>query len=623
MSRRLYSILYRQGRVVEKLLRLRLTASFVRRFFVLMKANRYDLVVIHRRILPVWLPFARYLLRRIRKPIVYDFDDAVFLTDNRGGVLEEVSSLLGQSKQVAEILRCSSAVIAGNEALEAYALSFNSNVHVLPTPVDSETYRSEEEAESRDGLAIGWIGSHTTSQYLNFLDDAFRRLLEKYPNLEIHVMGGSYELRGYEDRVRNIPWRLEDEYKVLQTFDVGVMPLKDDVWERYKCGFKALLYMSMNIPVVCSPVGVNKKIVDDGLSGFLAKTTEEWFDKISILLEDSDLRRRVGREGRKTVEAHYSVLGNEEGFYSILQSASAQPLRKDTERILKLQRRTQRSLDFKWTQFPNLAPANEGHFLNYMHPLSPEFFQGKVGLDATCGYGRHLYFPSAYGAERVVGMDLSNLVFSARQTLQDRPNISLVKGDVFRMPFKSDFFDFIYSVGALHHLPEPERSFQSLLQHTKPGGSVIIWVYSKNRRLMTRVVEAFRFVTLRLPFFTLKKLSFLCACVDYSIFVLLFFLLPIKVLRRIPIVERVGQRVKPRIRLYDRYPFWANYADWFDRLSSPVRTYFDRADLERWSRRADLVNVEISPTDNYGWRLYGERSKASSREPTGQKVAAG
>jgi SAM-dependent methyltransferase len=108
-------------------------------------------------------------------------------------------------------------------------------------------------------------------------------------------------------------------------------------------------------------------------------------------------------------------------------------------------------------------------------------------------------------------MDLSNLVFSARQTLQDRPNISLVKGDVFRMPFKSDFFDFIYSVGALHHLPEPERSFQSLLQHTKPGGSVIIWVYSKDRRLMTRVVEAFRFVAASV-FHPQEALFPLCLC---------------------------------------------------------------------------------------------------------------
>ena len=81
--------------------------------------------------------------------------------------------------------------------------------------------------------------------------------------------------------------------------------------------------------------------------------------------------------------------------------------------------------------------------------------------------------------------------------------------------------------------------------------------------------------------------------------------------------------MRPRIRLYDRYPFWANYSDWFDRLSAPVRTYFDRRDLERWNERGGLVNVDISPTDNYGWRLYGERPKSSAPKPAGSEIAAG
>jgi glycosyltransferase involved in cell wall biosynthesis/SAM-dependent methyltransferase len=618
MSPRLYSILYRQGSLSEKLLRL--IGSFARRLAALLRANRYDLVVIHRRVFPLWFPFAGALIRRIRRPIIYDFDDAVFLAGAPGGVLGDVSSLLGQSKQVEEILRWSTEVIAGNESLAEYARRLNPNVHILPTPVDTETYQPNGGGKARDGLVIGWIGSHSTSRYLSYLDDAFRELLDGFPSLEIHVVGGHYKLAGYEDRVRNIPWRLDREQESLEAFDIGVMPLKDDVWERYKCGFKALFYMSMGTPVVCSPVGVNTTIIQEGVNGFLAGSTREWIDRLRSLLEDPDLRERMGRQGRLTIERSYSVRANEEGFFTVLETASSRPLRKDAERFRRLQRATQRTLDFKWSQFRNLGPADEAHFLNFIHPVEPEFFQDKLGLDASCGYGRHLYFASRYRPRRMVGMDFSNLIFSARESQRDRSNVSLVKGDLFRMPFRRESFDFVYTLGALQNLPEPERGFRSLLEFVKPGGSVIVWVYSRKRRLMNRIVEAFRFVTLRLPFFTLKKICFLCACVDYSTFALTFFFLPIKVLRRIPLVQK---KVRPRIRLYDRYPFWANYSDWFDRLSAPVRTYFDRRDLERWNERGGLVNVDISPTDNYGWRLYGERPKSSAPKPAGREIAAG
>ncbi|MBI2880074.1 MAG: methyltransferase domain-containing protein [Candidatus Tectomicrobia bacterium] len=612
LSRRLYWILYREGYFLEKWVRL--AASLVRRIFILLRANRYDVVVIHRRILPFWLPWAGYFLRRIRRPVVYDFDDAVFLSDTRGG-LAKIASWLGQPKQVAEILRASASVIAGNESLREYALQFNGDVHLLPTPVDDETYRPPDKPDDRRPLVIGWIGSHTTSPYLRQLDDAFRRLLERFPQLEIHVVGGRYDLPGDGSRVRNIPWRLDGEYEALCRFDVGVMPLNDDEWERYKCGFKALLYMSMGIPVVCSPVGVNNQIVRDGVNGFVARTTEEWVERIGRLLGDAALRRRVGREGRRTVEDRYSVRGNAPAFLSILDRAASAAARADSQRFQRLQRATQRSFDFQWTQFPDMVPANEGHFLNYIHPLKPDFFRGKRVLDAACGFGRHAYYAAGYGTRHMVGMDFSNAIFSAREVNRNRPNVSLVKGDIYQLPFRRGAFDCIYSLGALHHLPDPEGGFLALLDYLKPGGAIAVWVYSKKRRFMNRVLEGVRFVTRNIPFATLKKICFLCACVDYFCFIL-----PYKPLRGIPFLEK---RMLPRIKLYAKFPFWVNYADWFDRLSAPVRYYFNREDLGDWARRAGLVNVIISPTGEYGWRLYGERAPAAQAEPVGDRVAVG
>ncbi len=604
MSQRLYSIFYKEGRRLEKFLRL--GGSLVRRILVLLKANQYDVVVIHRRIFPFWNPIARFLFRRIRRPIIYDFDDAVFLSDNRGSVLGRLASKLGQPKQVAEILKASTIVIAGNQALRDYAQQFHSDVRVMPTPVNDELFRPARKKKDPHRLIIGWIGSHTTAPYLQKLDETFKSLLAKFPELEIHIIGGHYELPGDNPRIRNIPWKLETERHALSQFDIGVMPLKDDVWEQYKCGFKALLYMSMGIPVVCSPVGANNQIVCDGLNGFFAKTNDEWIGKMVDLLEDKVLRQKMGEEGRRTVEQIYSVRTNAPEFLQILDDAFSAGQLKG-RRFNQLQNMTQKSFDFQWTQFPDMVPANEDHFLNYISPLRPDFFRGKLVLDAACGFGRHVYYASTYQARRIVGMDFSNAIFSAREVNEGRPNVSLVKGDIYKLPFQKNSFDCIYSLGALHHLPDPEGGFHALMQYVKPSGAVAIWVYSKKRRWLNYVLESVRFVTRNIPFATLKKISFFCACVDYFCFIF-----PYKLLRRIPLIEN---RMLPRVKLYAKFPFWVNYADWFDRFSAPVRYYFNSEDMKDWGRRAGLINVIVSATGQYGWRLYGERPPADIEQP--------
>ena len=364
--------------------------------------------------------------------------------------------------------------------------------------------------------------------------------------------------------------------------------------------------MSMEIPVVCSPVGVNRKIVTEGVNGFVAQRPEEWVEKISLLLSDPALRRRIGREGRRTVEAHYSVRENASRFFEILELAEREKSQKDALRFSRLQQMTQRSFDYQWTHFADMVPANEDHFLNYIYPVRPEFFRGKLGLDAACGFGRHLYYAAGYGARHMVGMDFSNAIFTARETNRARANISLVKGDIYRMPFKRGVFDFIYSLGALHHLPEPQEGFRSLMDFIKPGGAVAIWVYSKERRFVNFLTERVRSLTRRIPLPTLMKISFLFTCIDYFVFIL-----PYSLLRRFSLVEKIAFS---RVKLYARFPFFVCYADWFDRFSAPVRHYFNRGELEDWARRVGLKNVLITPTGKYGWRLYGERAPAVEGE---------
>ena len=115
-----------------------------------------------------------------------------------------------------------------------------------------------------------------------------------------------------------LPWNKETEIEDLLKIDIGVMPLSDDRWSKGKCGFKALQYLSLNIPALVSPVGVNSRIVRHGENGFLCATEDEWYGHLKRLLTDTDLRQRLGRQGRKDIILNYSVLANRDNFMCLL-----------------------------------------------------------------------------------------------------------------------------------------------------------------------------------------------------------------------------------------------------------------------------------------------------------------
>jgi glycosyltransferase involved in cell wall biosynthesis len=115
-------------------------------------------------------------------------------------------------------------------------------------------------------------------------------------------------------------WRADTELDDLAAIDIGVMPLPDDKWSKGKCGLKALQFMAMGIPTVCSPVGVNTDIIQDNQNGFLASAEDEWVDKLSRLLRSRELRERLGQAGRATVEQKYSAITQTPRVYEIFKS---------------------------------------------------------------------------------------------------------------------------------------------------------------------------------------------------------------------------------------------------------------------------------------------------------------
>ncbi|MBT9138962.1 MAG: N-acetyl-alpha-D-glucosaminyl L-malate synthase [Syntrophomonadaceae bacterium] len=225
---------------------------------------------------------------------------------------------LRYKNSIPEILKASSYVITGNDYLRNYALRFNRNVAVIPTSIDTDKYTAKRKAsKKKDKIIIGWMGSRSTAFYLEQLKGVFKALSQKY-RIGLHIIGADeYRIKGVD--ITNKRWSLEKEVADLRELDIGVAPLIDDGWGRGKCGLKVLQYMGIGIPCVSSNVGVNAEIIVDGVNGFLAGTESEWIEKLSLLIEDKTLRRRLGAAGRRTVEKDFSLKENAPKLKSILK----------------------------------------------------------------------------------------------------------------------------------------------------------------------------------------------------------------------------------------------------------------------------------------------------------------
>jgi SAM-dependent methyltransferase/uncharacterized protein YbaR (Trm112 family) len=266
-------------------------------------------------------------------------------------------------------------------------------------------------------------------------------------------------------------------------------------------------------------------------------------------------------------------------------------------------RSTRESFGYQWTRFSEMVVDFRENFLQYISPVDERFFPGKLGLDLGCGFGRHIYNAARFGAE-MVGVDISEAIESTRINTQGMPNVHLVQADVYHLPFRPGVFDFAYSIGVLHHLPEPETAFQRVVSLVRPGGSVFIWVYSNSRRFLNFALESVRAVTTRSPKPVQQFLSFVGAAIDWSVFIA-----PYRLASRVPALGALARRVGPaRLKVYAEYPFQVVYADWFDRLAAPIRFYYDERAMRGWLERAHLGRTTISPTGLFGWRAYGERS---------------
>jgi len=274
--------------------------DYIRLFCIL---KNYDCVFVQRK--RFHFPFLKLFRTRARR-IVYDLDDAVMFRNS----LNKNPYSATRKKRFIKMVRNCDTVIAGNSFLMDQALPYNSDVTVIPTSIPAGRYTLKDYSIKKDIVTIGWIGDHGSIHYLEEMKDLFDEVASRY--------SGKVELKIICDvffdckviPVKKIRWSSDTEVEEIKDCDIGVMPLKDDLWSWGKCGLKILQYFGVGIPVVCTPVGVNRDVVKPGENGCWAENCQEWIDALSMLIEDAGKRKLLGINGRQTLESGYTLESN-------------------------------------------------------------------------------------------------------------------------------------------------------------------------------------------------------------------------------------------------------------------------------------------------------------------------
>ncbi len=295
-----------------------LILAFLKRFLHLLSAIRYDAVFIHREVAHIGPPVFEWIIKFIfRKKIIYDFDDAIWHLNYSDK--NKIVRFFKAPWKVKTICKWSDAIITGNNYLADFAKQYNKNVTVIPTTINTNYHKScNRKTKNSNKITIGWTGTLTTLRQLNTITNALVQIQKKYDTDILIISNEQPEF--IEFNYKYLKWNPDTEIQDLCNIDIGIMPLYDTEWEKGKCGLKGLQYMALEIPAIMSPVGVNSEIIQDGVNGFLASTEDEWIEKLSILIENKELRKKLGKAGRKTVVEKYSVEANKNKYLSVIKS---------------------------------------------------------------------------------------------------------------------------------------------------------------------------------------------------------------------------------------------------------------------------------------------------------------
>jgi glycosyltransferase involved in cell wall biosynthesis len=313
-------ILYKKGKYLQK-------------FFIFLKTilirnkdikrlKDFDIVFIYREAVFHGSLFFERRIARTGIPIIYDFDDSIWLMDISDGN----SSLkwLKRPGKVSDIISLSTITLTGNSFLYDFASKYCADVRIIPTTVHTKiNIPANKYQKQSEKICIGWTGSSTTLKHFTLAVPFLKEIQHKYHGqIQVIVISDvSNHFEGLEYEF--VRWNKDTEIEVLSKIDIGIMPLPDDDWAKGKCGFKGLQYMSLGIPAVLSAVGVNTEIIIDGENGYLATNNNDWLRKLSLLIESAELREKLGMAGYHTVKEKFSYEANKHKWLQAMNDVTS------------------------------------------------------------------------------------------------------------------------------------------------------------------------------------------------------------------------------------------------------------------------------------------------------------
>ena len=291
--------------------------AYLKRFFSLFKIYNYDYIIIEKELFPYFPAWFEWLFKTFKIKFLVDYDDAIFHNyDKHLNAL--VRKYLG--RKIDKVMNYSSCVVAGNSYLADRAENAGAQrVEIIPTVIDLERYNQVITNQSNYKTVIGWIGSPSTFKYLLQIEEVLKNLIDDF-DVYIHIIGSGTGRLNFEKNTKYIKWNEDSEVDEISKFDIGIMPLENTDWEKGKCSYKLIQYMGCSKPVVSSNIGMNKDVVNDAENGFLVNTKEEWYDKLSLYIENPITASQHGENGFTTVKQHFNLEMATDKLISIIMS---------------------------------------------------------------------------------------------------------------------------------------------------------------------------------------------------------------------------------------------------------------------------------------------------------------
>lgn len=303
----LHLVLYQEGQIAHKVRSIR--SAFGRRLQLIRTVKNFDLVYLYREAAILGPAFIERLIARQGVPIIYDFDDPIWLSYS-SPTNRAFSKLKWQTK-VPEICKLASTVVVGNRLLAEWAFQHSRHVEIIPSTIDFEHYPPKpyrSDVGQTDNLVLGWTGSHSTLPFLESIQPALKKLAEQR-RFELLVIShtDSFTMDVGQAEVRSQKWNAQTEALDLHSMDIGLAPFPDSGWTPWRCHGKVLQYMAVGLPAVASNIGILPDYISDGENGMLVSSQDEWVEKIIQLMDCADMRRQLGLAARQTIQEHYSA----------------------------------------------------------------------------------------------------------------------------------------------------------------------------------------------------------------------------------------------------------------------------------------------------------------------------